>query len=157
MGREHAMDDTDLSNLDPQEARQYVLAFLATLKQTTRQREQTAQDLETWRTRLGLAQRSGAADLAGKAAMMVTQLEGKLAGLEAEESDLKRTVDTLKDNLRHLEITGRRLVDTDLLQAELDMAVGEDKAAEIKTDEALKDAQAQAALEELKKKLGGGA
>lgn len=151
------MDDTDLSNLDPQEAREYVLAFLATLKQTTRQREQTAQDLQTWRTRLGLAQGSGAADLAGKAAGMVTQLEGKLAGLEAEEGDLKRTVDTLKENLRHLEIRGRRLVDTDLLQAELDMAVGEDKAAEIKTDRALKDAQAQTALEELKKKLGGGA
>jgi hypothetical protein len=157
MAADHAMDDTDLTNLTPQDAREYVLAFLTTLKQTARQREQVEQEMETWRTRLKLAQDRGAADLAGKASGVLAQLEGKLATLEAEESELAGKVDALKQNLRRLEVTGQRLVDTDLLQAQLDMAVGEDKAAELKTDQALKDAQAQTALEELKKKLGSDA
>lgn len=156
MAPDHAMDDTDLTNLTPQDAREYVLAFLTTLKQTSHRREQVELELESWRARLKLAQDKGAADLAGKASGVVTQLEGKLATLTNEESELAGKVEALKENLRRLEITGGRLVDTDLLQAELDMAVGEDKAAEMKTDDALRKAQAQTALEELKKKLGGG-
>ena len=149
------MNDTDLSNLTPEEAREYVLAFLTTLKQTAAQRIAVAADLETWRGRAKLAQEKGAADLAAKAATVVAGLEQKLAALEAEESELCLTVTTLKENLRRLEVAGPRLVDTDRLQAELDMAVGEEKAAELRTDKAIREAQAQAELEALKRKLGG--
>ena len=90
-----------------------------------------------------------------RATAEVTRLEEKEATLRAEEEDLERKIDILKGKLKHLEITGQRLVDTDLLQAELDMAVGEETAAAQKTDEAIKKAQAQAVLEEMKKKLGG--
>jgi len=156
MAADHPMNDTDLSNLSPEEAREYVLAFLTTLKQTAAQRIAVTKDLETWRARVALAQQKGAADLAAKAGAVVTGLEQKLSALDSEESELELTVQTLKQNLRRLEAMGRRLVDTDLLQAELDLAVGEEKAAEIRTDKALREAQAQADLEALKKKLGGG-
>lgn len=155
MAREYDMEDTDLSNLSPEAAREYVLAFLTALKQTTIQRRQVEQELDTWRGRLKLAQDRGAADLAGKAQGIVGGLEGKLATLAAEESDLEGKARILKENLRRVQMTGTRLVDTDLLQAELDMAVGEDKAAEIATDQALRSTQADAALQELKRKLEG--
>ena len=148
------MEDTDLSNLTPQDAREYVLAFLTTLKQTSRQREQAAQELEAWRSRLKLAEEKGTADLASKAASVVRGLEAKHATLVAEEEELTAKVEILKQNLRRVEVTGTRLVDTDLLQAELDMAVGEETKAAQATDEALRDAQANSALDELKKKLG---
>jgi phage shock protein A len=156
MTQDHAMEDTDLSNMSPGDAREYVLAFLTALKQTTIQKRQVEQELETWRGRIQLAQDRAAADLAARAAGVVSQLEAKLATLAAEEAELDGKARTLKENLRRLEITGRRLVDTDLLQAELDLAVGEDKAAEIETDRALRKAQADAALEELKRRMGGG-
>jgi phage shock protein A len=149
------MDDTDISGLSLEEARDYVLSFITSLKQTARQREQVAQEIESWRARLKLSQEKGAADLAARASTLLGQLEEKRASLLAEEQELGEKVDRLKRNLKRLEMTGGRLVDTDLLQAELDMAVGEEKAAEIQTDRALKDAQAQAALDEMKRKLQG--
>jgi phage shock protein A len=150
------MQDTDLSNMTPQEAREYVLAFITTLKQTAQQRARADVDLETWRARQKLAEEKGAADLAAKAASMLGELEAKRATLQAEESELEGTIGVLKQNLRKLEAMGTRLVDTDLLQAELDMLVGEEAKAEHATNDALKGFQAQSALDELKKKLGSG-
>lgn len=148
-----SMSDTDLTGLSLDEARDYVLAHITTLKQTKRQREQVDADIALWQERSRLAADRGAMDLSEKATAVVAQLTAKKTTLEGEERQLETTVTLLKENLRKRLVMGERLVDTDRLLAELEMAVGEDKANELATDRALNEAKAQAALDELKKKL----
>jgi phage shock protein A len=149
------MDDTDLSSLSPEAAREYVLAHITSLKTTRRQREQIEADISLWQERSRLAADRGAADLSEKAATVVSQLQAKRAPLETEERELGALVVRLKESLKERLIKGERLVDTDRLLAELEMAVGEEKATEIETDRALNESRAQTALDELKKKMRG--
>ena len=72
---------------------------------------------------------------------------GKQSGLETEVSDLKAKVAVLKDKLARLNMTGARLVDADLLLAQLQMAVGEKDTS----GDAMKKEEASAALDELKR------
>jgi phage shock protein A len=149
------MDDIDLSAMTLEEAREYVLAYITTLKQTRRQMEQQVAEISLWRERSRMAAERGASDLAAKAAEVADQHEAQRTVIEAEVRGLEATVPLLKENLRRLEITGTRLVDTDRLLAELEMAVGEEKAAEIRTDRAVRETQAESALEEMKRKIRG--
>lgn len=149
------MQDTDLEGLGPQEAREYVLAFLTTLKQTEKDVARIREELELWNRRIGLAEGKGDAALAAAARARAEELKAKNAGLEAEILDLRAKVGVLKQKLMSLQATGGRLVDTDLLLAQLQMLVGEKDTL----SETFKKETADADLAALKKKMenpGGG-
>jgi len=144
------MIDTDIEGLGPQEAADYVLAFITTLKQTEKAVGAAEEEVSLWTRRVALARSRGEEGLAAQAGARLTEAMGKKAALDAELADLKAKVSVLKEKLARLRVTGGRLVDTDLLLAQLEMAAG--KKDELSA--AMKEEESKAALDELKKKMG---
>jgi phage shock protein A len=144
------MLDTDLEGLGPQEAAEYVLAFITTLKQTEKARAASEEDVALWTRRVELARSKGDEALASQAQARREDSAAKRAQLDAELSDLKGKVAILKEKLTRLRMTGGKSVDTDLLLAQLEMAVG--KKDEL--SKTFKEEESNAALDELKKKMG---
>jgi phage shock protein A len=145
------MLDTDLDGLTPQQATEYVLGFIATLKQTEKAADAAQEDANLWTRRVALARSAGDENLAAQAQARLSDAVAKKAQLETELSDLRAKVSVLKEKLKMIQMRGTRLVDTDLLLAQLEMVVG-------KKDEvagAFKDEEARAALDDLKKKMEG--
>ncbi|HTO21255.1 MAG TPA: hypothetical protein VMQ10_02135 [Spirochaetia bacterium] len=146
------MLDTDIDGLDPVQASEYVLAFVTTLKQTEKALAEASEDTNLWTRRVALARSKGDEGLAAQAQARLSDATAKQSQLEADLADLRRKVVVLKDKLVRLKMTGGRLVDTDLLLAQLQMVVGEKDTL----GDAMKHAEADAALDELKKKNTGG-
>ena len=145
------MLDTDLDGLDPQQAKEYVLAFITTLKKTEKALAAAAEETNTWTRRVTLARSAGEETLAAQAQARLSDATAKQAGLEAELADLRAKVVVLKEKLTMIRMKGVRLVDTDLLLAQLSLLVGpKDELAG-----AMKREEANAALDELKKKMEG--
>jgi len=142
------MLDTDIEGLNPAQASEYVLAFITTLKQTEKARAAAQEDTSTWTRRVTLARSRGDEGLAAQAQARLADATTKQSKLETELADLKAKVAVLKDKLVRIRMMGGRLIDTDLLLAQLQMVVG--KKDEL--GEAMKSEEANAALDELKKK-----
>ncbi len=145
------MLDTDLEGLDPQQAGEYVLAFITTLKQTEKAVFAAEEEANVWTRRVALARSKGDEGLAAQAQARLSDAVGKKARLETELADLKAKVSVLKEKLKLIRMKGGRMVDTDLLLAQLEMAVG--KKDQLK--DTMKGEEANAALEALKKKMQG--
>jgi phage shock protein A len=146
------MLDTDLDGLDPRQAREYVLGFITTLKQTEKAVFAAEEEANLWTRRVALAAAKGDAVLTAQAQARLSDAVAKKARLEAELADLKTKVSVLKDKLVRIRMTGGRLVDTDLLLAQLQMVVGpKDELAGM-----MKNEETNAALDALKKKMDGG-
>lgn len=146
------MQDTDIEGLRPEDATDYVLAFVATLKRTETELKRAAEDAATWTRRVALAVEKGDEELAGLARARLAQIEAKKTALEAEIADLRRKADVLKEKLQRLRVQSRKTVDTDVLLAELRMLAGERDALA----DAFAAAEAGAKVEELKRKMAGG-
>ena len=145
------MLDTDLEGLGPREAAEYVVAFITTLKQTEKALEAAQEDTNVWTRRVSLAQGKGDAGLAAQATARLSDARAKQSTLEAELADLKAKVSVLKGKLTRIRMAGVKLVDADLLLAQLQMAAGtKDELAHT-----MKQEEAGAALDELKKKMRG--
>jgi phage shock protein A len=142
------MLDTDIEGLDPAHASEYVLAFITTLKQTEKALAAAQEDTNTWTRRVTLARSRGEEGLAAQAQARLSDAAAKQSRLETELADLKAKVSILKEKLARLRMTGMKLVDADLLLAQLQMIVG--KKDEL--GDAMKNEEANAALDELKKK-----
>jgi phage shock protein A len=142
------MLDTDIEGLDPAHASEYVLAFITTLKQTEKALAAAQEDTTTWTRRVTLARSRGEEGLAAQAQARLSDATAKQSRLETELLDLKAKVSVLKEKLARLRMTGMKLVDADLLLAQLQMIVG--KKDEL--GDAMKNEEANAALDELKKK-----
>lgn len=143
------MKDTDIEDLGPEDARQYVLHFITSLKTTRAQRRKLADDLKLWRRRVALASEKKAPDLEAEAVRRVGELEAREAELAAEERDLSLKVEILKEKLAALRPRAEMQVDADRLLAELQILAGpRDNLAE-----ALKDTEADRLLAELKERL----
>jgi phage shock protein A len=125
-----ASDDLDLRGLDAQGARRYVLAFVTTLKESQRRLKSLEAELRTWSDRAALARSKGREDLASAADAKAASLGPRLAEARAEEADLLGKVSVLKEKLK-LKLHGEieRSVDSERLEAELEMLTGEDSAA----------------------------
>jgi hypothetical protein len=142
------MLDTDIEGLNPAQASEYVLAFITTLKQTEKALAAAQEDTNTWTRRVTLARSRGDEGLAGQAQARLSDAAAKQSQMETELADLKSKVSVLKDKLVRIRMTGGRLVDTDLLLAQLQMVVGQKD----ELGEAMKKEETNAALDELKKK-----
>ena len=49
------IDDTDISGMEPLAAKEYVLAFIKSLKETQLQKTKKVEELELWQERVRLA------------------------------------------------------------------------------------------------------
>ena len=146
------MSDTDIDFMDFESAREYVLAFITTLKKTQKQRAVAEEELEHWRGRVKLAEARGEPVLKRGAEQQVTELEARCRQLYHEELELKRKVDVLKEKLKATRIRSSLRVDADALLAQMQMLVGDPD--ELQED--LRNTEADQALQELKKKMGKG-
>jgi hypothetical protein len=146
------MLDTDIDFMDFDSARQYVLAFITTLKSTQRERGVTEEELALWQRRVKLAAGRREQVLQKAAEEKVAELAAKQARLRAEEAELAAKSDVLKEKLRRLRIRSTLTVDADALLAQLSMLAGEPDT--LKRN--LQQQEAQNALEELKRKMHGG-
>ena len=144
------MIDTDIEGLGPKEAADYVLAFITTLKQTEKAIASAGEEVSLWTRRAALARSKGDEALAAQAQARLDAATAKKQGLDAELAHLKAKVAVLKQKLARLHQTGGKAVDTDLLLAHLEMAVGKKDDLERK----MKVEETNAALDELKKKMG---
>jgi phage shock protein A len=143
--------DTDISGMEPEAAKEYVLAFITTLKTTRRQKQAALEEKKLWQERVSLAQSKQEAELALKAGRRVEEIQAKIATLENEERELEPKVDVLKEQLLRLVRTPQMSVDAEGLLAQLQMLVGEpDTVAE-----SFKHEEANIELEKLKKKMQG--
>jgi phage shock protein A len=146
------MQDTDIEGLDPQNAAEYVLAFVTTLKKTEMDLASATEDVTKWTRRVALAVEKGEEELAGLARAKLAEVEGKKTALETELADLRLKVAILKEKLQRLRRRFQKSVDTDVLLAELEMLVGKKDALA----DTFKAEEAGAKVEELKKKMAGG-
>ena len=143
------MLDTDLEGLGPREASAYVLAFITTLKQTQKALAAAEEESSLWMRRVTLARTKGDEALASQAQARQSDAVAKQVKLETELADLKAKVSVLQEKLTRIRMMGVKLVDADLLLAQLEMITG-------KRDElahTMKQEEASAALDELKKKM----
>jgi hypothetical protein len=146
------MLDTDLEGMNPQQATEYVLAFITTLKQTEKAVFAAEEEANLWTRRVALAAAKGDTGLTAQAQARLSDSVAKKARLETELADLKTKVGVLKEKLVRIRMTGGRLIDTDLLLAQLQMVVGpkDELAGKMKNEET------NAALDALKKKMDDG-
>ena len=146
------MQDTDIEGLEPKDAAEYVLAFVATMKKTETDIGRAAEDVAKWTRRVALATEKGEMELAGQARDKLAEIEGKKTALEAELADLRLKVDILKEKLQRLRRRFQKSVDPDVLLAELEMLAGK---KDVLAD-TFKAEEAAIKVEELKKKMAGG-
>jgi hypothetical protein len=145
------VSDIDLSGMDAQGARGYVLDFIRSLKETERQRTAKEEELRLWYARVELAQKAGRSDLAAAARTRTERLLTDVESLRSEERDLRRKIGILKEQLRARERELSRSIDSQALLAQLTMLTGETDH----TERSIEEAAAELELDELKKKLGG--
>jgi len=119
------MLDTDIDSLDYDSAREYVLAFLASLNQTQRERGIAEEELAQWTHRVKLAENRGEPLLKKNAGDRVAELRESTDRLAAEEQVLKRKVEVLKQKLLLLRQRASFAVDADALLAQLSLLAGE--------------------------------
>jgi phage shock protein A len=152
LSQEIHMEDTDIDFMDFESAREYVLAFITTLKKTQKQRAVAEEELEHWRGRVKLADSRGEPVLKRGAVQRVAELEAQTQRLHQEELELRRKVDVLKEKLKTTKIRSSLQVDADSLLAQMQMLVGEPD----RLSEELQRTEANQALEALKKKMEKG-
>jgi uncharacterized coiled-coil DUF342 family protein len=144
--------DTDISGLEPKAAKEYVLAFISSLKTTQRQKQAALEEKKLWQERVNLAEQKQEALLAEKARGKLAEVQAKIDTLENEERELAPKVDVLKEQLLKLVRSPQMSVDAEGLLAQLQMLVGEPDTLSQK----FKNEEANAELENLKKKMRGG-
>jgi phage shock protein A len=145
------VDDFDLTGLDKQSAKEFVVAVIADLKQLKAKRIEVEGRLKLWEGRVQLAQREGREDLVDKAQAQVDLVRGELADVKRQETEYARGVDRMKRQLKLIESESELSINADLLLAQLEMVVGErDELAD-----AFKDEEASQELEKLKREIEG--
>ena len=143
------MDTFDLTGLDAPTAKQIVVQVIQSLKATTAQREKLDQEAILWRNRIKLAAEKGRSDLQAEAQTRLTDVEFQLDSLRAEETELIRTVDRMKQQLKMIEGQAEMSVDTDQLLAQLELM--EDDKDELA--EEFRKQEADALLDKLKEDM----
>jgi len=155
------MEDTNLSGMNPAEAKEYIFNFISTLKLTEKQIQSLDDEIAKWRARTELANSKGQPDLAREAQRELDLLLEKQSALTAEAGLLKQQIEEMRRQIPLL-AARERSIDPDLLEQELLIAVGylpgdEEKARNERLFRDMeKDQAADAALRELKAKMEQG-
>lgn len=142
------MSDTDIDSLEYPAARDYVVAYIAALKRTQKERGIAQEELAQWERRVRLADSRGEPILKRGAEERVGALREHTRRLLEEEAAMRRKADVLKEKLKALEVRSSLSVDADALLAELQILAGEPDPLR----DALRDAEVNQDLEALKRK-----
>ena len=161
------MDDAEFLALDLEGARDYLLAWATTIKRYDQDIAALDEAVGTWRSRVELAASKGQAELSEAAKAKAGELEAQRAGLVMEKDGLSRDLARLKERIPYLKAK-ERSVDPDKLLAELQILTGDvlgpaaaegslsTPALERELEKTEKQAKAEDALAELKKRMGEG-
>ena len=149
MSDDFSRHELDLGGMPLEDARNYVISYIAALNKYCKDITSSREDLALWEGRVKLAQKNERPDLVIQAEDRADEIRGKLVFLEGEEAELQQKVETLKVQLQILKNRPERTVDADLLLAQLEQVAGKKD----KTLEELEYVEATLALEELKKKI----
>lgn len=143
------MDTYDITGLDPASAKEYVLAAISTLKQTTEKRLELEREIEIWSKRVALAKEHSRSDLQAQAETRVFEVRQNLDRIRNEEAGLNGGVIRLKSQLKMILNQPELEYDADQLSAELELLAGEhDELAE-----KFREEEALDALERLKREM----
>lgn len=159
------MDDSELSGLDLDAARELIFAYAVDIKRYDKELASARGELDRWSSRAKLADEKGLPELAAQARAKADETASKMGSLELEQGELKARLERLRQQLPLIR-AGERSVDPDRLLAELQMMTGELLGGEAGSDrpsaaterELAKleaDAAADTALDALKRKMGG--
>jgi hypothetical protein len=149
-------DDTDLTGMEYPQAAEYVMSFVATLRQTQKLVVEVEKDRALWKQRVDLAVSQGKTDLVAPAQKKLDEVDAKIAKLKAEEIDLAGKCTSLVENLKKLKATGvTRTIDTDRLLADFEMIIGDKAKEEYSLKQQMKDEAANADLAALKARMQG--
>jgi hypothetical protein len=167
------MEDTDLSGLDLDAAKEYIFAYAVDLKRLDKEIAEVEAELARWRSRVELVEGklaagdASVASLAEAARAKAAEEEGKRASLEAERSELRAKLARMREQLPMIR-SRERSVDPDRLLAELQLMTGEllgpDAGSDGERSEAATEAdfakleaeaKADSELEALKKRASG--
>ena len=149
----------DLGGMTPRAAKEYVLDYISALKLTEKQAQDLEIELRKWRSRVELAVSGGRPDLAAEAEKEIERITSRQRQLAEETGALRSRIAEMRRQLPLLAARARS-IDPDLLEQELLMAAGllPGEEAKAQMDRAFgdmeKEAAADAALSELKAKMG---
>ena len=143
------MDTYDITGLDPSSAKEYVLAIISTLNQTTEKCNQLERELEMWQKRAALAKEHGRSDLQSQAEARAFEIRQDLDRIKPEEADLKGGVIRLKSQLKLILNQPDMAYDADQLSAELEM-LGEERD---ELADKFREEEAEDALQRLKQEM----
>jgi phage shock protein A len=151
--------DDDLSGMDTQSAKEYVLSYITTFKLTRKKMEELGEELSAWNARSDLARSKGEDALALQAESEADRIRNRQAELSGEAAALQSSIEKM---LRQLPDINRQAsmvptVDPVLLEQELLMALSTDEET-AKTERALQELErntaAEAELARLKERMG---
>lgn len=161
-----ATDDTNLTGLDLAAAKEYIFAFAVQAKNLDRAVAAAEAELALWRGRVELATGKAMPELAAAAQAKAEDTQLRLGSLAAERADIKSKVEAMRMQLPAIRAR-ERSVDPDRLLAELQLMTGEllgdaagggesTVAVERQFAELESGSKADAELEALKRRMGGG-
>jgi phage shock protein A len=142
-------DDFDLEGLSKEEARAYVAQFVQSLQMVRKDRAEKEAEFEKWKSRTRLAADRGETELAKEALRRAEEVQSTLPKLKREQAELEFKVTELKRRLQNLQRQPELTVNADALLDQLQTVVGKDHP----TNEAITEAEAEVALEELRRKM----
>jgi phage shock protein A len=142
-------DDFDLDGLSVADAKAYVAEFIAAKKQVERDRAAKEEELDLWKKRTRLATEKGEVTLARESLARAEEIHQEVSRLKREERSLDFKVTELKRRLKSMEEQPEFTVNAGALLEQLEGVVGTDH----ETRDALKEAEAELALEELRRKM----
>jgi len=148
-------DPDNLIGMKAADAKEYIHAFITTLKLTEKEIHTLEDEAAKWKNRTELARSKGMTDLIAEAEREAEKANSKLLGLREEERALNERITSMRRQLPGL-AARERSIDPDLLEQELLMALGK-TGEEIGTEKAFreleKNSAAESALEALKTKM----
>lgn len=141
--------DTDLSGMDFDSAKEYVVSFVTTLKQTQRKITELSGELKLWQDRKNFAQEKNRPDLVDAAQGKISGLQGEIEKLRIEEQELSGKVKEMMANLKKIKMGFNPTINAEQLLAELEMITGgrDEVAEKFKEEDVLNE------LEKLKAKM----
>ena len=150
-------DPDKLIGMKAADAKEYIHAFITTLKLTEKEIFTLGEEAAKWKNRAELARSKGMTELVAEAEREADKVNTKLLGLREEEKALNERIAAMRRQLPGL-AARERSIDPDLLEQELLMALGktgEETGTEKAFRELEKNSAAESALEALKTKMRG--
>ncbi len=134
--------------------REYALRIVMEAKRLKKTIEEKRQSREKWETRVELARNSGRKDLEQAARKEAASLDFEIQQLEVEEATLQKEVEEAKASWKKARISEGLSVDAEALARSLEEITGPADPDGEELDMLKKEADAESALEKLKREMG---